>query len=241
MKAFILFAALFAVAVPLPAHAGERLIVAELFTSQGCSSCPPADRLLAQLAQQDDILALSFAVDYWDYLGWTDKFGAPAHSNRQRDYNAAMGRRSIYTPQLILNGRHQAVGSRTSQVRAALDAARADRATGVSVEVSPDGTIAISGPAGGAEVLAVWYSPHERVAVRRGENRGRELHYTNIVLGMKKLRQSARDGDRLHLPMQRIAEAGTRHVAVIVQQRNGGAVLGAADVVLPPSVLAPKG
>src|ERR1700736_1842766 len=97
--------------VVTPAAAGERPIVVELFTSQGCSSCPPADALLAELAQRPDVIALGFHIDYWDDLGWKDPLSSPAATARQRDYARQFGRRQVYTPQLVVDGAEEAVGS----------------------------------------------------------------------------------------------------------------------------------
>src|SRR3989304_3616456 len=90
---------------------GSAPVVVELFPSQGCSSCPPADRLLGELARRPDVLALSFNVDYWDYIGWKDPFASPAHTERQRAYGRALGRRVVYTPQMVIDGADEAVGS----------------------------------------------------------------------------------------------------------------------------------
>lgn len=240
-KFFFLAAFLMLAAVP-SAKAEDGLIVAELYTSQGCNSCPPADAMLARLAEQEsDVLALSFAVDYWDYLGWKDKFGSPAHTERQRAYNAAFGRRSIYTPQLILNGQHQAVGSRSRAVYEALRDARADRPADAEVRIASDGRVHLSGTAAkGKRVLAVWYSPQETVAIRRGENRGRELSYTNIVLGMEVLSKRYDGAASLHVPMKAMELSGSSHVAVLVQDGKGGPIISADRAELDAVRLAAK-
>src|SRR5712692_11374701 len=108
------------------AAAGERPIVVELFTSEGCSSCPPADALLAQLASRPEVLALSFHVDYWDRLGWKDPFSSPAATERQHRYAELLRLATIYTPQIVVDGKWQAVGSDRGEVERALDAARRD-------------------------------------------------------------------------------------------------------------------
>ncbi|MEX0860590.1 MAG: DUF1223 domain-containing protein, partial [Cucumibacter sp.] len=99
-------------------------VVLELFTSQGCSSCPPADALLEELGGRDEVVALGYHVDYWDYIGWADTFGSPAYSDLQRDYARSFGERRIYTPQLVVNGEMHVVGSRRDEVMAALDTYR---------------------------------------------------------------------------------------------------------------------
>src|SRR5437870_8060822 len=109
------------------AQAGERPIVVELFTSQGCSSCPPADALLAELARRPDVLALSFHVDYWDRLGWKDPFSSRAATERQNRYAKLLALPTVYTPQIVVDGKWQAVGSDRADVEHALDLARRDR------------------------------------------------------------------------------------------------------------------
>lgn len=212
--------------VSSPAAAEPSLVIAELFTSQGCSSCPPADALVARLAQEnDDFLPLSFHVDYWDYLGWRDKFGSPAHTERQRAYNDALGRRSIYTPQLVLNGRHQAVGSRSKQVFDTLDQVRAGPDFTMTASVDHQGFVHVDGPQATAKhVLAVWYTPEEVVEIRRGENRGRELTYTNVVKGMRVLK---RKNGAYPLPLADIERADTDHLVVLVQDGAHGPIIGA--------------
>src|SRR5271169_3162894 len=124
IKIFVLFLSLGLAVTIGSAHAGERPIVVELFTSEGCSSCPPADALLAELAGRPDVLALSFHVDYWDRLGWKDPFSSPDATRRQHGYADLLGLATVYTPQMIVDGRWQAVGSDRSEVERALGSAR---------------------------------------------------------------------------------------------------------------------
>ena len=116
-------------------------VVVELYTSQGCNSCPPADRLLGKLAARDDLVALTFNVDYWDYLGWKDTLAQPAHTERQRHYAAALHNRSVYTPQIVIGGRQHAVGSDAAAVEAAIEAERRRPANG---RMPPSGWCAMS-------------------------------------------------------------------------------------------------
>src|SRR6201989_1052779 len=132
-----LLALLFLVHGAVPSSAGERPIVVELFTSEGCSSCPPADALLAELSARPDVLALSFHVDYWDRLGWKDPFSSPDATRRQHGYADLLGLATVYTPQMVVDGRWQAVGSDRNELEQALGSARRIR-DGVPVEVAVD-------------------------------------------------------------------------------------------------------
>lgn len=157
-------------------------VVVELFQSQGCSSCPPADMVLNDLAGRRDVIALNFAVTYWDYLGWKDSFAQPAFTQRQRDYASAGGRNNVATPQMIVNGRVALVGSRRGEV---------DQAIGRLRIVNPDPAIRVSGNtieiAAGkrdkpATLWLVRYDPRAiAVPIKAGENGGRTIVHKNIV------------------------------------------------------------
>ncbi len=175
-----------------PVAAGEQPVVVELFTSQGCSSCPPADAFLHDLAARDDVLALALHVDYWDYIGWKDIFANPAYSQRQREYARAGGRRMVYTPQLVINGEDHVVGNRPMDVTdviarhlsgedtVVLTAARTDD----NVSISAEALIAIDRP---LIVQLVRYRPESTVEIKRGENAGRTLSYANVVTELTKI------------------------------------------------------
>ncbi|MBT8457322.1 MAG: DUF1223 domain-containing protein, partial [Alphaproteobacteria bacterium] len=163
------------------ALAEDRLVVIELFTSQGCSSCPPADALLGELAQRDDVLPLSLHVDYWDYIGWKDIFADPAHTVRQKGYARVAGQRSIYTPQMIVGGADHVVGYKPMKLAMLIEEHR-NAAAPVDVEVTRAGDeVEISTSAtgrtdiGSAIIQIVRYIPSQTVDIRRGENRGRTL------------------------------------------------------------------
>jgi hypothetical protein len=172
--------------------AGEqkRLDVLELFTSQGCSSCPPADVLLQQFSQRDNILALSFPVNYWDHLGWRDTLAKDAFNERQREYAAARGDREIYTPQIVVNGIAHAIGSQKSAIEAALaQTGRQLRPSWVPVSLEcggGDAQLKAGDAPAGSELRSgrLWvalYSNSVAVEIGRGENHGREVTYTNVV------------------------------------------------------------
>src|ERR1700757_5382922 len=172
-----------------PAQAGERPIVVELFTSEGCSSCPPADALLAELAGRPDVLALSFHVDYWDRLGWKDPFSSPAATERQQRYAELLRLATVYTPQMVVDGRWQAVGSDHTKVQRALDAARHTVAE-VQVALAIGGGLAHIklGAAGDpvlGDVLLIGFDRRHVSAVQRGENGGRTLAHVDVVRGIE--------------------------------------------------------
>lgn len=207
----------------------DQTVVVELFTSQGCSSCPPADRILGELAERDDVIALAMHVDYWDYLGWKDKFADPAHTKRQRAYARAAGERTIYTPQMVIGGQDHVVGSRPMKIsnlvrkHAKKDALVEVRLTTsgnqIAIEATPAGTIR-----GGAIVQLVTYVPKSTVDIRRGENAGRTLTYHNIVRDVTVLGQW--NGSGVYRGFANLPQDG--NVVVLVQARNAGPILGAA-------------
>jgi len=163
-------------------------VVVELFTSQGCSACPPADELLTEVARRPDVLALSLHVDYWDYLGWEDPFAQPAFTARQKAYARASGSRTIYTPQMIVGGDHSLVGPSAADLSAMIETQKAEPAK-VALHVT-DGAgtgqyvidLSATPPLGnGTVVQIVRYAPQARVEILRGENAGQVLDYTNVV------------------------------------------------------------
>src|SRR5271166_4534941 len=174
-----------------PAGAGERPIVVELFTSEGCSSCPPADALLAELAARPDVLALSFHVDYWDRLGWKDPYSSREATARQHHYATLLDLATVYTPQIVVDGRWQAVGSDRADVEHALDHARRDRQE-VPIALALDhGQAQITlGPGGDrvtASVLLIGFDRRNVTAVQRGENGGRTLVHVDVVRGIEEI------------------------------------------------------
>ena len=203
-------------------------VVVELYTSQGCSSCPPADALLHDLAKRDDVIALALHVDYWDYIGWKDVFGNPAHAERQRDYAAAAGKRMVYTPQMVIGGKDHVVGTKPMQI-ADLIMSHSQAPDPIKVTVSRDGKmlkIATTGTGrvGPVDVHVVRYSERETVRITRGENRGRTLTYANVVRAFDTIGNWSR-GDALDITAE---ISGDLPVAVLVQEPGQGAILGAA-------------
>lgn len=210
----------------------EGPVVVELFTSQGCSACPPADELLAEIADRDDVIALALHVDYWDYIGWKDIFADPKHTVRQRGYSRAAGKRSIYTPQLVVGGKDHVIGSKPMKLAQLIENHRAlplaamvalERDAGrVIIRVTAKDLL----PAGGAVVQLVTFTPHKSVSIRRGENAGRTLNYHNIVRDFVEVGRW--DGGGIYSATVRVPE--NTSIAVLVQQRNQGPILGAAQL-----------
>ena len=161
------------------AESTQPVSVVELFTSQGCSSCPPANKFAAKLAEDDDKLVLSYGVTYWDYLGWKDTFGDPEFTQRQRNYGKALGVANVYTPQLVLNGSaHSPRYSRKDVETMPLPTAKAD----ASVTKGDSGLVVTSGADSEAKLVIVSFLPGEQsVPVKRGENGGRTLKIANVV------------------------------------------------------------
>lgn len=210
----------------------DRPVVVELFTSQGCSSCPPADALLGELARESDVLALSFHVDYWDYIGWKDPFASPQHTERQRDYVAKLGRRYVYTPQMVIDGRHDAVGSNHRAVTQAIEESSKTAPT-VAVDLTGEngGEVRLSAgkaPAGGATVWLVTFDDSHSTQVARGENGGRQLTNYNVVRELRPLGTWTGEAETYPLDFATAREKGRNGCAILVQQGRGGPIIGAA-------------
>jgi hypothetical protein len=181
MRATMIGLALAAVVATM-VHAQESPVVVELFTSQGCSSCPPADAFLTDLAhQRRDVLPLAFHVTYWDSLGWKDPYSLDAATARQRDYARHLGDDGVYTPQMVVDGTTGFVGSNRSQGLSTISSA-ARKPVPISLDrVGQDLEIKVGGGAGQAKVLLVGFDPAHETPVGRGENSGRKLLESNIV------------------------------------------------------------
>lgn len=231
-------------------EADRPLGVVELFTSQGCTSCPPADALFSELAARPDIVALAYHVDYWDYLGWQDTLGRKENTERQYDYMRAFGSRSVYTPQAIVNGRTHVNGASRDAVTGTLESmAHADQGMRVSIKVSRngDGVIIEAGdaPAGttlpareirrDAHVVIVYFDAPQTVAIAKGENDGRKVIYWNAVSGIQTAGMWHGKAQRYELPMSEIAKKGGCAVLLQAVGRDGlpGPILGAALIRKP--------
>ena len=206
--------------------------VVELFTSQGCSSCPPADALLGELAQRTDVIALTLPVDYWDYLGWKDTYANPAFSERQRAYAAKRGDGEVYTPQLVVNGVAHVVGSQRGPVEGAIEATNAAIAAGeAAIEATPDGdelVVKVSAVAGskGATLWLCNVLKSGPVKIQRGENSGLEATYTNVVRGMKAVGSWDGSEKSFRIPAADLKSDDSDEFALLLQDDALGPMLG---------------
>ena len=199
-------------------------VVVELFTSQGCSSCPPADAALAQVADRPDVIALSFGVTYWDNLGWKDTFARREFTQRQQDYAQRMGHQP-YTPEVIAGGRAGSVGNSKGMIEDLIARARGPGATSITADVDSAHVAAGVAPRGGADVWLVRYDPRTvQVPIRAGENTGKTLPIRNVVRSLIRLGRWDGAAVGFRYPVAPDGLAGV----VIVQTRGGGPILAAA-------------
>jgi len=210
--------------------------VVELFTSQGCSSCPPADKVLSELNSGHRILGLSMHVDYWDRLGWKDTFASPENTKRQWEYARALGERQVYTPQAVVNGQNHVVGSRKSNILSSIRS-QDENDAGLSVPIVAsvtDGVLHVrvdGAMTPDSTLYAVYFDPRRDVEVKRGENAGRTITYSNIVRRVEMLGMTGADGIDAEFKISDMEAKGYKGCALILQQTTGnglpGAILGA--------------
>ncbi|HMA72045.1 MAG TPA: DUF1223 domain-containing protein [Xanthobacteraceae bacterium] len=237
----VLFSSILAtlVLVPHPSAKADPRAVIELFTSQGCSSCPAADKLLSELQADPSLIPLSLPIDYWDYLGWKDTLAIPGNTMRQRGYSQARGDREIYTPQAVVNGVVQAIGSDRDGIENAVAQSRRNPSPlSVPVRVTvADERVTVTLPeraraeASGGEVWLCPLSGSVPVGITRGENRGRTITYTNVVRRWVKLGNWTGKGESFTVPLDAIRFDGVDAVAVLLQSGNAekpGPILGAS-------------
>jgi hypothetical protein len=227
------------VAIIRPAHADPRAVV-ELFTSQGCSSCPPADKIIGELAKDPSIIALSMPIDYWDYLGWKDTLADARFSARQKAYSLMRGDRDVYTPQAVVNGFVHVIGSDRAGIESAIGNTKqadgvmsvpvtmtlAGKQINVSVAASSKGPAAVHG-----EVWICSISKAVPISIGRGENRGRELTYYNVVRSLLKVGDWNGSSGSWTVPLENVSREGIDAAVVYVQDGNRdkpGLMLGAA-------------
>ena len=223
-----------------PSMADEKRAVLELFTSQGCSSCPAADRLMGEFTRDPSLITMSLAVDYWDYLGWHDTLALHGHTKRERAYAAARGDRDVYTPQVVVNGEMAVLGSDKTAIENAIAQTR-EKAQPLSVPVTlkiVDNRLVaeVADATGAMRQAEVWLCPITgkiTVNVGRGENGGKTLTYYNVVRGWKKLGDWSGKAASFSHPLDDVQGADIDSFAVLVQSgaaAKPGVVLGAATV-----------
>ncbi|GEO85885.1 MULTISPECIES: DUF1223 domain-containing protein [Alphaproteobacteria] len=209
--------------------------VVELFTSQGCSSCPPADKALETLVRKGGIVALSYHVDYWNYLGWADTLASPENTARQYAYARSLGRTGVYTPQALVNGRDHLKGTDLGMIERKLDALRA-QGDGLTVPISANRrgdelSITVGAGKGRAEVVIVYFRQHQTVEVTKGENTGKTIDYVNSVSDVQSVAMWNGAALDLTLPAKKIGTDGVDGCAILLQSTGPhgepAAILGA--------------
>jgi hypothetical protein len=226
------------VAVIRPAHATEPRAVVELFTSQGCSSCPPADKILGEFAKDPSVIALSLPIDYWDYLGWKDTLADSRFSARQKAYSRMRGDRDVYTPQMIVNGAAHVIGSDRAGIEGAIkDTGKTGGVMSVPVTLTLAGKQLTVSVAAGKDAVShgeVWLCSISKavpISIGRGENRGREVIYHNVVRNLLKVGDWNGSAGSWTVPLDSVMRDGVDAAAVLVQdgsREKPGPMLGAA-------------
>jgi hypothetical protein len=225
--------------------AGAHPVLVELFTSQGCSDCPAADRIVVELAKRKDVIALSLPITYWDMLGWKDTFATESNTKRQKAYAKVMSRSGIYTPQIIIDGVVDVVGNQRDRVLTAIAARASQFADRGSENLHlglASGRVEISiaaSPAKSKPLATIWVMrtlSQAAVNVQQGENKYRNLVYANVVRELQRAGEWTGDAMKIDVPM-RLGEAKQDGVAVILQGNDYGEVLAAAVMPLPSNYL----
>jgi hypothetical protein len=222
-----------ALAMPLAARAQPaQPVLVELFTSQGCSSCPAADRLAAKLAKQEGVLVVSLNVDYWDYLGWRDTLAKPEYSQRQYDYAKTRGDGSVYTPQMVFNGRTHAVGSSAGKVENHLDLSRkSPLQTALSLRMSKKEIAIDIAEAKSSVEATLWLmaiTPVVKQKIERGENAGEAITYINVVRNLVPAAMWQGKAQQGSWPRDAVMTDGSSMLVAVLQQGKTGEVLGVA-------------
>ena len=230
-----------AAALLLPSIAkagGKRPVVVELFTSQSCSSCPPADAVFDKLSDRNEVILLSYHVNYWDYLGWKDTLAKEEFSQRQYDYAHARGDMDVYTPQAIVQGSAHFVGSGAEEIQKSIDVSSADGANWVTPVLTLNGEeVQVDVPAmAGAPQCTVWLMsiiPEKKVKIERGENAGREMVYSNAVCALLPAGMWSGSPVSLKMPASTVLHKDCRKCVALVQVGKVGAIMGAGTVAVP--------
>lgn len=221
------------------AKPAEIKAVVELFTSQGCSSCPPADRLLQTYVKRKDVIALTLPVTYWDNLGWKDTLASPRNTKRQYAYASARGDGNVYTPQMVINGMHHVVGSRKREIdKAITQTSKKLRGRQVPVKIWAEGKTMIieasaAAPGTSAEEATIWLATikkHAPVKIKRGENRNRKIVYHNVVRDLSSVGMWNGKAVRIKLARHAVMNNDADGCIVFLQQGHAGPIIGAAEL-----------
>jgi len=230
-------AAAFSLVTPVGAAASGKPVVVELFTSQGCSSCPAADAFMGELVGKENVIGLSLNIDYWDYIGWRDTLASPANTKRQRDYARKRGDNRVYTPQMVINGHRHTVGSDRRAALAIID--EESRRTGMSVvDMSISGAgaeIAVFVGAAPSDVMRkestivlITLLPVVTVAIEKGENAGRQVSYYNVVRKIMPVGMWYGDAASVKLPKETLLSTSEECCVGLLQINSSGHIIGAA-------------
>ncbi|TCU36189.1 DUF1223 domain-containing protein [Rhizobium azibense] len=226
-------------AAPLHAEDGKLKGVVELFTSQGCSSCPPADAAFRKLVAQGDVIALAYHVDYWNYLGWTDTLSSKENTERQYGYARMMGRSNVYTPQVVVNGRDHLTGSDLSAIYGKIDTFSTE-GKGLTVPVAAklrgdELEIKIGAGDGKANVVLVYFDKEKTIDVEKGENSGKKISYLNSVSDVETVGMWDGKAASLTLPASVLQKPGLEGCAILLQATTAdgdpAAIVGATIVM----------
>jgi len=219
------------------AQAQEQLKgVVELFTSQGCASCPPADEALRKLIQKGDVVGLSYHVDYWNYLGWADSLASKENTERQYGYARALGRNNVYTPQAVVNGRDHVKGADMQAIYSRLDAFK-QAGEGLSVpvktqHVGDEIAIDIGEGKGKADVVVAYFKREQIVDVQKGDNQGKKISYWHSVYDVQTVGMWDGKSMTVKLPASIMSKSKDGGCAVLLQttdgQGNPAAIIGAS-------------
>lgn len=220
-------------------HSDQALIVVELFTSQGCNLCPPADDILTEFSKQENILALSYSVDYWNYLGWEDTLAKPECTLRQKKYNITLGKNGIYTPQMIIQGDHDVIGSRQDLIDKMVEDVRQNtrdyQPTGLDITFDLIGgmiDLRISGNENetSATIWIVGYDFEKTVNIKRGELSGQVRKYHNVVQAIKRIGSWTGEDVKLTLSRKDIGADNYDAYALLLQAHETGPIIAAAKL-----------
>lgn len=237
---FFVLVSLFLGQASATSAADDSIVVIELFTSQGCPACPPADKVLTNLTNERNTITLSWAVDYWDYLGWKDVNAKPQHTQRQEAYNKALQKKGVYTPQMIINGRKQVVGSRIWDIREAITHYRKHEAALTRVDMTfKNGQLNVKMRAKSGKtfsqptsVYLAWHDLEQSFEVSMGDNQGKTLRYSNVVQGIRKIGELTNHGIDLDVDVSRIVERGTKGFTIVVQDAPGLPIFAAGTLTV---------